>query len=120
MCRKRRLSSFWYHLLKARVFKSAPPPPPAVGYRGSRLRTSLVGAQDYIYQRFPLSKPVVGQKIALHAVPAFRASTYLVLPSRLIQLHFPQISPILIGGMCSESLYVWYEYIFRPDMILHG
>ena len=29
-------------------------------------------------ERFPLSKPVVGQNIALHAVPAYRTSTYLV------------------------------------------
>ena len=28
--------------------------------------------------RFPFSKSVVGQDIALHAVPADRASTYLV------------------------------------------
>ena len=28
--------------------------------------------------RVPLSKPVVGYSIALHAVPAYRASTYLV------------------------------------------
>ena len=30
------------------------------------------------YHRFPISKPVVGQNIALHAVPAYRACTYLV------------------------------------------
>ena len=30
------------------------------------------------YRRFPLSKPVVGRNIALHAVSAYRASTYLV------------------------------------------
>ena len=35
----------------------------------------LVGAKHN--QRFPLSKPVVGRYIALHAVPAYRASTYL-------------------------------------------
>ena len=34
-------------------------------------------------QSFPVSKPVIGWNIALHAVPAYRASTYLVycLPS---------------------------------------
>ena len=37
-----------------------------------KLRTPLVGAQGY--QRFLLSKPVVGQNIALHAAPADRAS----------------------------------------------
>ena len=36
----------------------------------------LVGAMGY--QRFPLSKPVAGQNTALHALPADRASTYLV------------------------------------------
>ena len=40
-----------------------------------------MGAQGY--QRFLLSKPVVGQKIALHAAPADRASIYLV-PAFLI------------------------------------
>ena len=30
------------------------------------------------YKRFPLSKAVVGQNIASRAVPAYRASTYLV------------------------------------------
>ena len=35
-----------------------------------------MGAQGYEW--FPLSKPVVGQNIALHAVPAYRVSTYLV------------------------------------------
>ena len=57
----------------------------------------------YYYQKFNLSKSVVGLNFALHAVPAYRASTYSVLPSQLVQLHFPQISPILNGGMCSIS-----------------
>ena len=60
-------------------------------------------------------KHVVGLNIVVHAVPAYGASsstvlvylsTYLV-PSRLIHLHFPQISPILNRGIyvhhCSES-----------------
>ena len=34
---------------------------------------SLVGTHGY--HRFPLSKPVVGQNIALHAAPAYRTST---------------------------------------------
>ena len=37
-----------------------------------KLRALLVGAQGY--HKFPLSKPVVGQNIALDAVPAYRAS----------------------------------------------
>ena len=67
-----------------------------------QLGARLMGAQDY--QRFHLAKPVVGPNIAFHAVPAYRASTYLVsAPSRLIQLHFPQMYPILNVGMCIES-----------------
>ena len=34
-------------------------------------------------ERFPLSKPAVGQNIAFHAAPDDMASTYIVLPSRL-------------------------------------
>ena len=41
-----------------------------------KLKAALVGAQGY--QRFPLSKAVVGKNIALEAVPAYRASTYPV------------------------------------------
>ena len=41
-----------------------------------KFKTPLVGAQ--VYQRFPLSKPVVGQNVALRAVLACRAATYLV------------------------------------------
>ena len=89
------------------MFKSAPPPPtpptPAMGYHGvpqmQKLRAPLVGAQGY--QRFPLSRPVVGLDIALDAVTAYRASTYLVvcLPGsfNFISRH---ISPILNSGMC--------------------
>ena len=36
------------------------------------IKKQMVGAQGY--QRFPLSKPVVGRNIALDAVPAYRAS----------------------------------------------
>ena len=43
-----------------------------------------MGAQGY--QRFPISKPVVGQNIALGAVPAFRAS---------IQVYMYQVSASL-------------------------
>ena len=37
-----------------------------------KLKDPLVGAQGY--QRFPLSKPVIGQIIALGTVPVHRAS----------------------------------------------
>ena len=64
----------WVHLRK--VFKSAPPSPPRGVPRMHKLRAPLVEAQGY--QRFPLSEPVVGRNVALHAVPAYRASTYLI------------------------------------------
>ena len=53
-----------------------------------KLSAPLVGAQGY--QTSPLSKPVVGRNIALHAVAAYRAfiPTYF-LPSRFIQISFP-------------------------------
>ena len=59
--------------------KLPPPLPPAA---------LLVVAQGY--QRFPLSKPVVGQNMTLHAVPAYYTGLLIptkLLPSRLIQLH---------------------------------
>ena len=84
----------------------------------------LMEAQGY--QRLPLSKYVLGQNIALDAVPAYRAyvPTYF-LPSRLIQLHFFQNfskSSTVESVLGSESgLYSWLEYIlFRPDMTLRG
>jgi hypothetical protein len=40
--------------------------------RMKKLRAPLMRAQGY--QRFPLSKPAVGQNIALDAVSAYRAS----------------------------------------------
>ena len=46
----------------------------------------LVGAQGY--QRFPLSKPVVGQNIALGAVPAYRASVVYLVSAFPAELHF--------------------------------
>ena len=54
-----------------------------------KLRASLVGAQDY--ERFPFSKLAVGQSIALYAVPAYRASTYLV--SAAFPAHSTSFSP---------------------------
>ena len=58
--------------------QTCPPPLPQWGTADANIKppTPLVGAQGY--QRFHLSKPVVGQNTALHAVPAYRASTYLV------------------------------------------
>ena len=41
-----------------------------------KLKALLVG--DHSYQRFPLSKPLVGQNLALDAVSAYRAYTYIV------------------------------------------
>ena len=53
-------------------------------------------------------KPVVGQNVALDAVPAYRASieTYLIsaFPAHsLIQLHFLKVLQTLSGGMCFKS-----------------
>ena len=46
---------------------------------------------------------LVGQNIALRAVPAYKAFLPTeCLPSRLIPLHFPQMSSVLNGGMCIE------------------
>ena len=53
-----------------------------------KLRADLVGAQGY--QRLPLSKPVVGRNVVVHAVPAYRASTYLVTAFPAHPLHFPK------------------------------
>ena len=44
--------------------------------RMQNLSDPLAGAHPY--QRFPLSKPVVSRIVALHAVPVYRASTYVV------------------------------------------
>ena len=41
---------------------------PRWGTMDAEIMASLVATQDY--QRFPLSKPAVGQNIALHAMPA--------------------------------------------------
>ena len=93
--------------------------------RGGVPRMQKLGDQGY--QRFPLSKPVVGQNIALHAVPVYRASmpTWF-LPFWLIQLHFIQISPNLRRWnlfWVRESEYyllVVGIILFRPDMTLRG
>ena len=54
----------WVPQKKKKKNPPPPPPPPPTCQKG--------------YQKFPLSKLVVGQYIALHAVPAYRAFTYLV------------------------------------------
>ena len=75
-CRKRRLSSLGPPPQGEGV-QICPTPPPRGGVpRMQKLNTPLVEAQGY--QQFPLSMPVVGRNIALHAVPAYRSSPYLV------------------------------------------
>ena len=71
------------------------------------------------YQRFPLSKPVVGLNIASHAVPAYRASTYLV---SVFPAHSTSFSPIVNSGMCimNQNFYLWEYILFFPDMTLTG
>ena len=66
--------NLWDHLRKARVFKSAP----AVGYEIKWRKWTVLQVETQGYQQFPLFKPVVGQNTASHAVPVYRASTYLV------------------------------------------
>ena len=61
------------------------PPSPLGGVPWmQKLKALVVAAQGY--QRFPLSKPVVGQNIAVDAGPSYRASipTWFLL----IQLRF--------------------------------
>ena len=65
-----------------------------------KLKVHLVGAQGY--QKFPLSKPVVGQSIALDAVPARRASIHALVSA--FPAHSTSFSQkclqILNGGTC--------------------
>ena len=69
-----------------------------------KLKASVVGAQGY--QRFPLSKPVAGQNMAVGAVPAYRASiiTYLVstFPSHSTSFspNFSKLSLVDGTGRC--------------------
>ena len=65
-----------------------------------KLRASEVGAQGY--QRFPLSKPVVGGNIALRAVPAYRASPYL--PCFYLPGSFGFISPEFLQSSTVECV----------------
>ena len=77
-----------------------------------KLRATLVGAQGY--PRFPLSKPVIGLNIALCVMLCLLTGFLPIpsdnLPSQFIQLYFPQISPILLLGMCivvNQNFYLW-------------
>ena len=64
------------------------PMPDTAAYRNIKYPSYSGGAQGY--RRFPLSKPVVGQIMALHAVPADKATSGLVSASfGFIPLHFP-------------------------------
>ena len=74
-----------------------------------KLRASLVGSEGC--QRFPFSKPVVGQSIALHAVPAYRASTYVLSAFPAHSTYFLQISSIRNDGMCIENLNSESEFL---------
>ena len=58
----------------------------------------MVGAQGY--QMLPLSKLVIGRNIALHAVPADRASTNLVSAFPAHSTSFPPKLCNPQGGMC--------------------
>ena len=75
------------------------------------------------YQRFPLSKPVVGRNIALHDMPTYMASTYLV---SAFPAHSTSFSPNVsnpqrwnVYEVVNQNLYLWQEYIlFRPSRLI--
>ena len=74
-----------------------------------KLTAPLVGAQSY--QKFPLSKPVVGQDIALYAEHAYRASEYQ--PSICLPGSFNFIFPIVLQfstvecELVNQNFYLW-------------
>ena len=80
---------------------------------------SLVGAQGY--QRFPLSKPGVGQNIALHDAPADRTSTCFV---SAFQIHLTSFLAKLLRfstvkyDTISESEFRLWKYIYSPFFLL--
>ena len=106
-------SGVWFH------FRSVGP---AMGYRRMQKTSApLVGAQGY--QMFPLSKPVVGRDIALHAVPV----TWLLNPSTCLVFAFPAHSTSFTLNFFNPQRWNVYgivnqnEYIlFRPDVTLRG
>ena len=75
-----------------------------------------MGAQGH------LSKPVVSQNIALHAVPAYRASAYLVsaFPTHSTSFSPNLVFPVVNGGMCHRVSLVITLSVFRHDMALRG
>ena len=83
----------WDHLRNAKVFKSV---------RDAKIKGPLVGTQGH--ESSPLSRPVVGLNIALHVLPADRASKYLVsfyLPGSFNNFIFPKVHrPRQCCGMC--------------------
>ena len=69
-----------YKIITLQIQKLRPPLPNRVGAQG--------------YESVPISKPVVGQNIALHAMPAYRASTYLV---SVFTAHSTSFSPNVVN-----------------------
>ena len=78
------------------------------------------------YQTFPLSKPVVGRSIALHAVSVYRASD---IPSfcnpgsfDFIFSKFLQFSTVkcVLNSESELLLVVGILFLIRPDMTLRG
>ena len=67
-------------------------PYPPRSTEDAEIKALPVGAQGY--EKFQLSKPVVGQNIALHAVPADRAN-YLVSALPIDSTSFPPNLPDL-------------------------
>ena len=76
--------------------------------------------------KFPLSKPVVGQHITLHAAPADRASVFR--PSLRLPIHSTSFFPKLLRSSAMECV-VNIEsevacgsntFLFGPDMTLRS
>ena len=63
------------------------------------------------YQRFPFSKPVEGPNIALHAVPAYRAPTYLVFAfpahSTSVLPNFSNPQPWNVYNAVNQNSFWW-------------
>ena len=113
----------------------SPPHPTVVGYCAwmLKLRAPLVGAQGY--QRFPISKPTCTSRseyyIALHAVPAYRASTYLAsafaahstsFPPKFFQSSTIECVLLLLSSnesifTCGRNQYILYRRI--PQLTEH-
>ena len=97
---------------KGRVFKSVPTPRWSTA--DAEIKGPLVGTQGY--QRFPISKPVVGHSVALRAVSVYMTSTYLVsaFPAHSTSFHPNFFNPqrLNVHWIVNQNLYfvpLWYD-----------